>query len=46
MKKWSKVMIPSALAISTLLSTPAFAEPQSRPNGPWVENEQNISLSS
>ncbi|MFC3883549.1 hypothetical protein ACFOU2_08525 [Bacillus songklensis] len=46
MRKISKMMIPAALALSMAASTTAFAEGQSRPNGPWVENEQNISLSS
>ncbi|HWO75961.1 MAG TPA: M14 family zinc carboxypeptidase [Bacillus sp. (in: firmicutes)] len=46
MKKTLKAMIPAALAISTIMATTAYAEPQSRPNGPYVENEQNISLSS
>jgi hypothetical protein len=46
MKKITKVAIPTALALSMALSTAALAEPQSKPNGPYVENEQNISLSS
>ncbi|MFS0638499.1 M14 family zinc carboxypeptidase [Mesobacillus foraminis] len=46
MKKFSKVVIPTAMALSMALSTPAFADPQSKPNGPYIENEQNISLSS
>ncbi len=46
MKKFSKVVIPTAMALSMALSTPAFADPQSVPNGPYIENEQNISLSS
>ncbi|TCN20395.1 M14 family zinc carboxypeptidase [Mesobacillus foraminis] len=46
MKKFSKVVIPTAMALSMALSTPAFADSQSKPNGPYIENEQNISLSS
>jgi Zinc carboxypeptidase len=46
MKKISKVVIPTAMAISMVLSSTAFANPQSNPNGPYIENEQNISLSS
>lgn len=46
MKKLSKAVIPTAMALTMALSTPAFAEPQSNPNGPYIENEQNISLSS
>jgi hypothetical protein len=34
-----------ALAFLLMLSPMAFAAPQSLPNGPWVENEQNVSLS-
>jgi len=33
-----------ALVFFLILSPMAFAEPQSLPNGPWVENEQNVSL--
>jgi len=32
------------LVFFLILSPMAFAEPQSLPNGPWVENEQNVSL--
>jgi hypothetical protein len=46
MKKFSKAVIPAAMALTMLASTPAFAEPQSKPNGPYIEDEQNISLSS
>jgi hypothetical protein len=34
-----------ALVFFLILSPLAFAEPQSTPNGPWVEDEQNVSLS-
>jgi hypothetical protein len=34
-----------ALVLSLIMSSIAFADPQSLPNGPWVENEQNVSLS-
>ena len=34
-----------ALVFFLILSPMAFAKPQSIPNGPWVENEQNVSLS-
>ena len=33
-----------ALAFLLMLSPMAFAAPQSLPNGPWVEDEQNVSL--
>jgi hypothetical protein len=33
-----------ALVFFLILSPMAFAEPQSTPNGPWVEDEQNLSL--
>ena len=33
-----------ALVFFLMLSPIAFAEPQSLPNGPWVEDEQNVSL--
>ncbi|WLD93832.1 M14 family zinc carboxypeptidase [Alkalihalobacillus sp. AL-G] len=45
MKKVTKVLIPAAFLLSTVVSTPAFADPQTNPNGPYIENEQNISLS-
>ena len=45
-KKYSKVLIPTALAISLAMSSTAFADPQSRPNGPYIEDDQNISLAS
>lgn len=46
MVKFSKLIIPTALALSLTVSTSAFADPQSTPNGPYIENEQNISLAS
>ncbi|WP_186328743.1 M14 family zinc carboxypeptidase [Bacillus sp. X1(2014)] len=46
MKKFSKAIIPTAMALTMTLSSPAMAEPQSNPNGPYIEDEQNISLSS
>ena len=33
-----------AVVFFMMLSPMAFAEPQSIPNGPWVEDEQNVSL--
>lgn len=39
----------AALSLGVVMSSfssLAYADPQSRPNGPWVENEQNIALSS
>lgn len=33
------------LGFFMILSPMAFAKPQSTPNGPWVEDEQNVSLS-
>jgi hypothetical protein len=46
MKKFSKAIIPTAMALTMTLSSTAMAEPQSKPNGPYIEDEQNISLSS
>ncbi|PLT34590.1 M14 family zinc carboxypeptidase [Bacillus sp. V5-8f] len=46
MKKMSKLIIPAVLALSATASSTAFADPQSRPNGPYIENEQNVSLAS
>jgi len=42
-----KFLAPLGLAFVffLILSPLAFAGPQSIPNGPWVENEQNVSLS-
>ncbi|WP_223588951.1 M14 family zinc carboxypeptidase [Neobacillus bataviensis] len=45
-KKFLKVILPTALALSASVSTAAFANPQSIPNGPYIEDNQNISLSS
>ncbi|WP_409291338.1 M14 family zinc carboxypeptidase [Peribacillus sp. SCS-37] len=46
MKKFSKIVIPTVLALTAVTSTTAWADPQSNPNGPYIENEQNISLAS
>jgi hypothetical protein len=46
MKKISKAVLPAALALTLTVSSTAFADPQSRPNGPYVEDDQNISLAS
>ncbi|WP_070119550.1 M14 family zinc carboxypeptidase [Bacillus marinisedimentorum] len=46
MNKFLKVAGPTTLALSLAFSSAAFANPQSKPNGPWVENEQNLSFSS
>jgi hypothetical protein len=46
MKKITKIVIPTAMALTMAISSVALAQPQSKPNGPYVENEQNISLSS
>ncbi|OLS40966.1 M14 family zinc carboxypeptidase [Bacillus sp. MRMR6] len=45
-KKFSKVILPTALALTVSVSSAAFANPQSTPNGPYIEDNQNISLSS
>lgn len=45
-KKFLKVILPTALALSASVSSAAFANPQSKPNGPYIEDNQNISLSS
>ncbi len=38
-------MVPAAcLVFAAILSSPAYSAPQSRPNGPWVNNQQNVSL--
>ena len=42
-KFWARLGF--ALAFLLILSPMAFAAPQSLPNGPWVEDEQNVSLS-
>ncbi|WP_284035878.1 M14 family zinc carboxypeptidase [Neobacillus sp. 114] len=46
MRKFTKLVVPTAMALTMAVSSTALAEPQSNPNGPYVENEQNISLSS
>jgi hypothetical protein len=38
------VRLGLVLVFCLILSPMAFAEPQSLPNGPWVEDEQNVSL--
>lgn len=45
-KKFSKVILPTALALTVSVSSAAYANPQSTPNGPYIEDNQNISLSS
>ena len=45
-KKFSNVIFQTALALTLGVSSVAFATPQSTPNGPYIENNQNISLSS
>ncbi|MFC7685238.1 M14 family zinc carboxypeptidase [Ureibacillus sp. GCM10028918] len=45
-KKFSKIILPTTLALTLGVSTAAFAAPQSNPNGPYIEDNQNISLSS
>jgi hypothetical protein len=45
-KKFTKVVVPTAMALSMIASSTVFADAQSKPNGPYIENEQNISLSS
>jgi Zinc carboxypeptidase len=44
MKKFVFKICIFCLGLTTLLYGMAFAEPQSTPNGPWVEDEQNLSL--
>jgi len=39
-------IVCTALILTFCLSSLSFATPQSLPNGPWVEDEQNVSLSS
>ncbi|SEP79757.1 Zinc carboxypeptidase [Virgibacillus subterraneus] len=46
MKKLIKLAIPITFVFTLVFSSSVTADPQSRPNGPYVENEQNISLSS
>ena len=45
-KKFSNVILPTALALTLGVSSGALATPQSTPNGPYIEDNQNISLSS
>ncbi|MCM3723283.1 M14 family zinc carboxypeptidase [Solibacillus isronensis] len=45
-KKFSNAILPTALALTLGVSSVAFATPQSSPNGPYIEDNQNISLSS
>ncbi|MBM7608911.1 hypothetical protein JOD29_002177 [Lysinibacillus composti] len=45
-KKFSKVILPATLALTVGVSSAAYAAPQSTPNGPYIEDNQNISLSS
>jgi len=45
MKKLTRVILPTALALS-IGATAAYANPQSTPNGPYIEDNQNISLAS
>jgi len=43
-----KIVLPVLLAalVATLSATAVVAEPQSRPNGPWVQDSQKISYAS
>lgn len=45
-KKFSTVILPAALALTLGVSSAAIATPQSTPNGPYIEDNQNISLES
>lgn len=45
-KKFSKIILPATLALTVGVSSAAYAAPQSTPNGPYIEDNQNISLSS
>ncbi|SOC41427.1 M14 family zinc carboxypeptidase [Ureibacillus acetophenoni] len=45
-KKFSTVILPAALALTLGVSSAAFATPQSTPNGPYIEDNQNNSLAS
>lgn len=44
-KKALKYILTSGILASTLVGTTAFAEPVTTPNGPWVQDGQNLSLS-
>ncbi|KJS10367.1 MAG: hypothetical protein VR67_18915 [Peptococcaceae bacterium BRH_c8a] len=46
MKRFKTILVLSIIVSFSLLCTSAFAAPQSNPNGPWVEDNQNVSLSS
>ncbi|WP_194841249.1 M14 family zinc carboxypeptidase [Salinibacillus xinjiangensis] len=46
MKKLSKVILPTTFALAVTMSSSISADPQSTPNGPYIEDDQNISLSS
>lgn len=46
MKKRLLQIVGLAVVISTLISAVAFAAPQSTPNGPYIQPDQTISLSS
>lgn len=46
MKKTLTQIVGLAIVISMLISVVAFAAPQSTPNGPYIQADQNISLSS
>ncbi|TLS38460.1 M14 family zinc carboxypeptidase [Pseudalkalibacillus caeni] len=46
MKKLLRYVGPTTLAMSLAFTSTAMANPQSKPNGPWVEDEQNLSFSS
>ncbi|WP_175991461.1 M14 family zinc carboxypeptidase [Bacillus sp. Marseille-Q1617] len=41
-----RVIVSTALGLALLASQSTYANPQSNPNGPYVEREQNVSLSS
>ncbi|MDN4495490.1 M14 family zinc carboxypeptidase [Ureibacillus aquaedulcis] len=44
--KFSKIVLPATLALTLGVTAAASAAPQSNPNGPYIEDNQNISLSS
>ncbi|SES75829.1 Zinc carboxypeptidase [Salinibacillus kushneri] len=46
MKRLSKVVVPTTLAFTLSMAASVSADPQSIPNGPYIEDDQNISLSS
>jgi hypothetical protein len=45
-KKALGYILTSGLLASTLVATSAFAGPTTTPNGPWVQDEQNLSFES